>query len=124
MAKKILKGVGIFVFLCCVAVISWLTSYYVTTKTYGTLSDDEPSSYTVFAKNSDKNNPISFEYYIVRLEGENLNVYTCADNSEEFLYSEEIVTSNLTKTDIEFLEQGTVLYTTGQLTKFMENFVS
>ena len=129
MVKKIFKGLGIFVFLIAVAAISWVTSYYVTTETNKRLAKEEASSYAVFAEDDSltetKNeNKISFEYYIVRLEGSSLNVYTCADNSEEFLYSEEIITSNLTKTDIEFLKQGTVLYTTGQLTQFMENFVS
>ena len=129
MVKKIFKGLGIFIFLIAVAAISWATSYYVTTETNKRLSKEDASSYAVFAEDNTsvetKNeNAISFEYYIVRLEGNSLNVYTCADNSEEFLYSEEIITSNLTKTDIEFLKQGTVLYTTGQLTQFMENFVS
>ena len=129
MIKKILKGLGVFLFLIAVAAISWATSYYVTTETNKRLSGEGTSSYAVFAEDkalseTQDENTISFEYYIVRLEGSSLNVYTCADNSEEFLYSEEIITSNLTKTDIEFLEQGTVLYTTGQLTQFMENFVS
>ena len=129
MVKKIFKWIGIFVFLLAVAAISWLTSYYVTTKTNQHYENEENTSYAVFAedkveKKEDNGRKITFEYYIVRLEGNLLNVYVCADNSEEFLYSEEIVTSNLTKTDIEFLEQGTVLYTTGQLTQFMENFVS
>ncbi|MBE7011823.1 MAG: hypothetical protein E7415_04030 [Ruminococcaceae bacterium] len=129
MVKKLLKWVGVFVFLLAVAGISWITSYYVTTKANKSAYTEDNSSYAVFAEEHAENTPkkankISFEYYIVRLEGNLLNVYACADNSEEFLCSEEIVTSNLTKTDIEFLEQGTVLYTTGQLTQFMENFVS
>ncbi len=129
MVKKIFKGLGIFVFLIAVAAISWVTSYYVTTETNKRLAKEEASSYAVFAEDdtlieTKNENAITFEYYIVRLEGSSLNVYTCADNSEEFLYSEEIITSNLTKTDIELLKQGTVLYTTGQLTQFMENFVS
>lgn len=129
MIKKILKGVGIFVFLIAVAGVSWITSYYVTTKTNEKFSAENSASYAVFAQEDndaepDEANKIEFEYYIVRLEDEALNVYTCADNSEEFLYSEKIITSNLTKMDLEFLERGTVLYTTAQLTEFMENFVS
>lgn len=127
MIKMLLKGIGVFAFLLAVAAISWITSYYVTMKTQG-VQNNENASYAVFAEEKQdepkKDREITFEYYVVRLEGDSLNVYTCADNSEEFLYSEEVVTSNLTKTDIEFLEQGTVLYTTGQLTQFMENFVS
>ena len=129
MIKKILQGIGVLVFLVAVAAISWITSYYVTTKTNQALSQNVGASYTVFAEDisspiRSKDNSIEFEYYIVRLEGNSLNVYTCADNSEEFLYSEDIITSNLTKMDIEYLKQGTVLYTTSQLTEFMENFVS
>ncbi|MBR2916105.1 MAG: hypothetical protein IKC07_00700 [Clostridia bacterium] len=125
MAKGILKGVGIFLFLVAVAVISWLTSYFVTTKVNEEYREENPPSYAVFAQEDEEaTNTIKFEYYIVRLEDNTLKVYTCADNSEEFLYSEKIITSNLTKTDIELLERGTVLYTTAQLTEFMENFVS
>lgn len=127
MAKKLLKGIGIFLFLVAVAAVSWLTSYYVTTQMNERLAKENTASYAVFAEekeDEERQQTIEFEYYIVRLEGESLNVYTCADNSEEFLYSEDIITANLTKMDIEFLEKGTVLYTTAQLTEFMENFVS
>lgn len=128
MVKKLLKGVGLFLLLLFVAGISWLTSYYVTLKANERLADSQRTyeAVKVFADDDaseDKYN-IAFEYYIVKLEGETLNVYTCADNSEEFLYSEDIITANLTKTDIEMLERGNVLYTTAQLTEFMENFVS
>ena len=124
MARGILKGVGVFLFLVAVAVISWLTSYFVTTKINEKYREDNPPSYAVFAEEDEPAHTIKFEYYIVKLEDNYLKVYTCADNSEEFLYSEKIITSNLTKTDIELLEKGTVLYTTAQLTEFMENFVS
>ncbi len=127
MAKKIFKGIGLFIFLILIAVLSWLTSYFVTVKVNEKYAQTNRSldSVKVFAENEeDEKNTIAFEYYIVKLEGETLNVYTCADNSEEFLYSEDIITANLTKTDIEMLERGNVLYTTAQLTEFMENFVS
>ena len=124
MAKKILKGVGIFVFLIAVAAVSWLTSYFVTTSVNERYNEENPQSYAVFAHDEEDTNTIKFEYYIVKLEDDTLKVYTCQDNSEEFLYSEKIILSNLTKTDIELLERGTVLYTTAQLTEFMENFVS
>lgn len=129
MLKKFLKGMGLFVFLIAVAAISWITSYMVTLRANDKLKATEPqlaNSATVFAEEPPEKteDTITFEYYIVRLEGERLNVYTCADNSEEFLYSEDIVTANLTKTDLEMLRRGNVLYTTAELTEFMENFVS
>ncbi len=127
MVKKIFKGIGFFFLLIVVAAASWLASYYVTLKANDRLAEKDRvyDAVKVFADEDEADKyPIAFEYYIVRLEGEALNVYTCADNSEEFLYSEDIVTANLTKTDIEMLEMGNVLYTTAQLTEFMENFVS
>ncbi len=128
MTKKLLKGIGLFLLLIAIAAASWLTSYYVTRKVNDKYAKDNRTyeSVKVFADETEtkKEYPISFEYYIVKLEGEILNVYACADNSEEFLYSEKIITSNLTKTDIEMLERGNILYTTAQLTEFMENFVS
>lgn len=129
MIKKFFKGLGLFVFLIAVAALSWLASYYATTKANEHFLASEPNlskSVEVFAEDAPEKpkNSIAFEYYIVRLEGEKLNIYTCADNSEEFLYSEDIITANLTKTDIEMLKRGNVLYTTAELTEFMENFVS
>lgn len=128
MAKNILKGIGLFLLLIFVASASWLTSYYVTLKANERYSNPSESneSVKVFAEEKDEKETqqITFEYYLVKLEGENLNVYTCADNCEEFLYSEKIITANLTKTDIEMLKMGNVLYTTAELTEFMENFVS
>ena len=129
MVKKFFKGLGLFLFLIAVAALSWLASYFATTKANEHFLAAEPKlseSVKVFAEDAPEKskNSITFEYYIVRLEGEKLNIYTCADNSEEFLYSEDIVTADLTKSDIEMLEQGNVLYTTAELTEFMENFVS
>lgn len=128
LAKKLLKGIGLFFLLILIAAASWLASYYVTQKANEKRTAERAyTSVKVFAENeekAEKKYPIAFEYYLVRLEGETLNVYTCADNSEEFLYSEDIITANLTKTDIEMLSRGNVLYTTAQLTEFMENFVS
>ena len=129
MTKTILKVIGLFVFLLAVAAISWLTSYYVTLRvneSSATNQDQLTETVEAFAedKTSNYSKSVPIDYYIVRLEGDALNIYTCMDNSEEFLYSENIVTSNLTKTDIEMLSRGTVLYTTSQLTEFMENFVS
>lgn len=117
-----------FVLLIAVASVSWLASYYITLKANDRYAKAERTydSVKVFAEENEKEEkyPIAFEYYIVKLEGNTLNVYTCADNCEEFLYSEKIITENLTKADIEMLEMGNVLYTTAELTEFMENFVS
>ena len=130
MLKKTLKGIGLFVFFCAVAAVSWLASYFFTIRANEQglykAAENQSTSEEVFAqsKESPREKSISFEYYIVRLDGETLKVYTCADNAEEFLYSEDIVTSNLTETDLEMLRRGTVLYTTAELTEFMENFVS
>ncbi len=129
MTKTILKTLGMFLLLLVVAAVSWLASYTLTKRSIGSNPEQAVQTYKtvdVFAedKEIEQNKSVTFEYYIVRLEGDSLNVYTCADNSEEFLYSESIITANLTKMDLELLSRGTVLYSTSELTEFMENFVS
>ena len=65
-----------------------------------------------------------FEYYLVCLEGETLNVYVSHGGKEEFLYNREIYKNDLSQEDVEILEAGVKLTSASQLTGFVENFTS
>lgn len=64
------------------------------------------------------------DFYIVRLEGDNLNVYASNGENEEFLYNTTIYTNNLSAEDISLLSSGVTLKNSSQLTGFMEDYTS
>ncbi len=65
-----------------------------------------------------------FDYYMVKLEGENLSVYASVDGNEEFLYNKQIYKANLTDNDIKLLTPGVKLKNASALTSFMEDYTS
>ncbi len=68
--------------------------------------------------------PVSYDYYIVRLEGENLGIYACNGGKEEFLYNEAVFVRDLSDDDLKLLKEGVKLQNTSELTGFVENFTS
>lgn len=64
------------------------------------------------------------EFYIVRLEGDNLNVYASNGENEEFLYNTTIYINNLSAEDMSLLSSGVTLKNSSQLTGFMEDYTS
>ena len=66
----------------------------------------------------------NFEYYLVRLDGENLEIYVYNDGKEEFLYSREVYVHDLSENDINTLSRGVKLESISELTGFIENFTS
>ncbi len=73
---------------------------------------------------AEKDTAVQFEYYIVRLEGNDLSVYVSHNGAEEFLYTERVYKNNLSSQDISTLEAGVKLNNSSELTGFIENFTS
>lgn len=68
--------------------------------------------------------PQPFEYYLVRLEGDLLDVYVSHGGKEEFLYNKEVYKNDLSQEDTEMLIAGVKLQSASELTGFIENFTS
>ncbi len=64
------------------------------------------------------------EYYLVRLEGDALEVYVAHSGKEEFLYNREIYKNDLSESDLKMLCNGVKLESASELTAFIENFTS
>lgn len=64
------------------------------------------------------------EYYLVRLEGDALEVYVAYSGKEEFLYNRRVYKNDLSESDIKMLHNGVVLKNASELTAFIENFTS
>ncbi len=133
MLKSVVKLVLMFIGTALVAVVAAGASYIITKNYIEAESDEIKSRATVSTSLSEDetlstpktaSETVGFDYYIVRLEGDALGVYASHDGKEEFLYNENIYTSNLTGEDITLLNTGVMLETSEALTGFIENFTS
>jgi hypothetical protein len=64
------------------------------------------------------------EYYLVRLQGDELEVYVAYSGKEEFLYNRAVYKNDLSDSDLRMLRNGVVLGSASELTAFIENFTS
>lgn len=134
MIKTIGKMLVGFMLMLAVAAGSGYISYRVTSNILRREMADNSNTELVSAKqqepvrlkdeDAEAYNAVSFDYYIVRLEGENLGVYASGNGREEFLYNEDIFINDLSAGDLELLQKGVTLMNLSELTGFMENFTS
>ena len=135
MLKSIGKMIAGFVLMLAIAAGSGYVSYLITSHMLREKMVDEIQSVptnvsdTSISRDIKKNTQsedkeISFEYYMVRLEGENLGIYACSDGREEFLYNEAVFVQDLSDADLELLRGGVKLQNSSELTGFMEDFTS
>lgn len=137
--RKIASFLMLFTIVCATAALSGYISYTATVKmmnekqrAYEVSAEDKARSDASAAPDKEKSAPAASntpvvtnaEYYLVRLEGETLGVYACDSEKEEFLYNEQIYTSDLSEQDYETLEKGVRLNGVAALTGFLENFTS
>ncbi len=71
-----------------------------------------------------RTNGAKFDYYLVKLCGEEIGIYVSHDGKEEFLYSHKIFKNDLSQHDFEMLSDGIKLYSASSLTGFLEDFTS
>ena len=74
--------------------------------------------------NNVEDTAVQFEYYVVRLEGDDLSIYVVHNENEEFLYTEKVYKNSLSAQDLALLEAGVKLNSSSELTGFLENFTS
>ncbi len=136
MLKTTFKILIMFVLLAFVGVATGLVTYTVTRRMLEEQSisarqtevvqntDNETVSVGSDAEPEEKTPAAGFEYYLVRLEGEELNIYVSHSGKEEFLYNREIYKNDLSDQDRLMLEEGVQLRSPSALTGFIENFTS
>lgn len=136
MLKTSVKIFLMFVLVILVAVATGLATYNITKKMITETPTDATESPKVQADKdvavggetaplhvSDSTLPIP-EHFTVRLEGTTLNVYVSYDGKDEFLYNENIYTTDLSDQDIQLLRNGVEFISISELTGFIENFTS
>lgn len=136
MLKTTFKVIMLFVLLALVAVATGLATYTVTRNMLEeqlaharqtsapqqiTETDNGDGESNAQGKESQAERD---EYYLVRLEGDALEVYVAHSGKEEFLYNREVYKNDLSQRDLEMLYSGVMLESAAELTAFIENFTS
>ncbi len=136
MLKTTFKVIMLFVLLVFVAVATGLATYTITRNmieeqnAYAhqtsaihqiTNADNDKSKSTVQGEEAQTEKD---EYYLVRLEGDSLEIYVVHSGREEFLYNRKVYKNDLSARDLEMLYSGVRLESASELTAFIENFTS
>ncbi len=136
MLKTTFKVIMLFVLLVLVAVATGLATYTVTRNiieeqnAYAhqtsathqiTDTDNDNGKRDIQGKEEQEENN---EHYLVRLEGDSLEIHVVHSGKEEFLYNRKIYINDLSERDLEMLNSGVRLESASELTAFIENFTS
>jgi len=129
MFKSVLKFMILFIITSIFAAASASTAYIITKKVMNKNTAAPPSlsasdAEYVMAEAPDTPDITSFDFYLVKLDGNNLEVYAMHGNNLEFLYSTSIYAADLGEQDLKLLSDGVKLKDSSALTEFMENYTS
>ncbi len=135
MLKTSFKVLMLFVLLVIVAVATGLATYNITQnmmeeqqvqaqQTSSTQQTTEKQRLITDESISSQGATEEREYYLVRLQGDALEIYVAYSGEEEFLYSREVYKKDLSHSDLKMLRNGVVLKSASELTAFIENFTS
>lgn len=129
--KSIVKFSVLFILVVCLSVGAASISFLVTKNILKKEASLSPKNVPAAAESTyhaestgASDTPQKFDFYTVRLEGDNLNVYASHGKNEEFLYNAEICSSNLSSEDTLLLTSGVTLENSSRLTEFLEDFTS
>ena len=132
MAKKLFHSLILGVIVFSVAVLAGYLSYVITYR-YQTERVKENLLSSGMAEASPVNGSarpltqeeiLAVDYYIAKLENEDIAIYISTKGKEAFLYSLDIRPGDLTEEDILRLTQGMILKTRKELVSFEEDFTS
>ncbi len=132
MAKKLFHSLILGVVVFSVAVLAGYLSYVITYR-YQTERVKENLLSSGMAEASPVNGSarpltqeeiLAVDYYIAKLENEDIAIYISAKGKEAFLYSLDIRPGDLTEEDTLRLTQGMILKTRKELVSFEEDFTS
>lgn len=132
--RKILKTASFCIIALAVAALSGYGSYVITSKVLergsGEIRAREneikvPSTeVSAIADAQDISENTDFNYYMVKLEDDILNIYVNYEEHEELLYGEKINVGDLSDEDKQTLQTGVELEEMSKVTEFIENFTS
>lgn len=132
MAKKLFRSLSFGIIVFSVAVLAGYLSYVVTyqyqtervKERLRTQDMVEASPVNSDATPLSQSDVLNVDYYIARLENEDIAIYISNEGSEAFLYSLDIHAGDLSEADVLQLTEGVVLKTRNDLVSFEEDFTS
>lgn len=129
MFKSVLKFTTLFVITSIFAAASASTAYIITKNVMNKNSaapevSPNPDAEYVLAEATDTPDTAGFDFYLVKLDGNNLEVYATHGTNMEFLYNTAIYAADLGEQDIRLLSDGVKLKDATALTEFIENYTS
>ena len=132
--RKILKTASFCIIALAVAALSGFGSYFITLKmlqrgegevrTRKNELEVSSTEVSATADAPDISENTDFNYYMVKLEDDILNIYVNYKEHEELLYGEKINVGDLSIEDKKTLEDGVELEEMSKVTEFIENFTS
>lgn len=129
MTKKLFRGLVLGVIVFSLAVLTGYVSYVITYRYQNRrLENSMPGTAAVEAADSSNGSDEAVaaaadsEYYMARLENNNISIYLCRSGKEEFLYALKINPGDLSEDDIRQLSNGIILENKQRLAVFEEDF--
>lgn len=135
MYRKLLKGVIVSVSVVFFTLMLGYMTYFATLNVINRSaveninSAEAVSSQAVPIEEEPEQSPEIILYYLARLNGDNIEIYLCSDNtqasnSQKYLYSFKVYPSDIPDEDILNLSRGIVLRSKEELTSFEEDYNS
>ncbi len=129
MTKKLFRGLVLGVIVFSLAVLTGYVSYVITYR-YQNRRLENSMPGTAAAEAADSSNgsdeavaaAADSEYYMAKLENNNISIYLCRSGKEEFLYALKINPGDLSEDDIRQLSNGIILENKQRLAVFEEDF--
>lgn len=126
MTKKLFRGLVLGITVFSLAVLAGYGSYVFTYRRHSKAADDIISGTASAETADDKAESVpatgDTEYYVARLENNDISIFLCKNGKEEFLYSLGINRRDLSEEDIIQLNNGIVLKDKQRLAVFEEDF--
>ena len=130
MAKKLFRSLMLGIIIFSVAVLAGYLSYVVTYRYQIQKMEEAVPREMAMAAETAAQDAIPLQesqssgsnYYVARLENNDISIYICTDGKESFLYTLDIYAGDLSEEDVRQLKQGVVLDDRQKLAAFEEDF--
>ncbi len=117
-------GFCVFAATILIALISYFISYRISAKKVAETLASAEKSVNAQTEPLTSDEIISAEYYLARLEDDDISLYACSENTEEFLYAIDVPINEISDEELTRLKNGIVLKDKEALASFEEDFTS
>ncbi len=120
--RSIMVGFCVFALTAIIAYFTCMAAYRMSAEKVAEALSPIQDTLSVQAENSNITPAVG--HYIARFDGENLAIYCCTDDHEEFMYTLDVRIEDISAAELSQLEDGIILPTRQALASFEEDFTS